>query len=294
MKIESNNIPAGLVKKTTSETSVASEKEDKVTQDPKQTQTRMMQWFSRAGIFTSSKTSLDQEPAKIAARHQFIKAQRKIKNLENILAIALKYSQEQSSTEEIDPDWFFSFVEMAEDINAPAMQELWGKIFSVEFGTPGSFSLRTLDTLKKLTHKDAKIFKHAVGLSSRKKNENSLTILLGYHRQAHFFALLRGAKSAHLNLSKYGLTYTNLLSLMDMGLIFSSELETGELATNNSIDYRCAGETFSLQAKQSGISLNYYKFTATGTELARLVNGKSKSSYFEDLKNLLSQGFVVN
>lgn len=303
MKIEQNDIPSSLVKaqkndsvdaKASQDGASKSSQSGNVTQDSEQMRNRMMQWFSRAGILPKGKSLLDQEPAKVAARHKFIKLQRKIKNLENIMGMALKYSIEQSTPEELDPDWFFSFVDMAEDINAPAMQELWGKIFSVELGAPGSFSIRTLDALRKLTHKDAKTLKNAVGLASRKKGEHGLKILIGYHQQAHFFSIFRPAKNTHLNLAKYGLSYPDLLSLMDMGLIFSTELETGELPTNSSSEYRCSGETYMISPKTHGLTLNYYKFTSTGAELAKLVHGKTKTPYLAELKMLFAQGFSVN
>lgn len=303
MKIEQNNIPSSLVKKSENKTTGlkvnqhealgSSDKANTVTQDTQQMRNRMMQWFSRAGILPKAKSVLDHEPAKVAARHKFIKLQRKIKNLENILGLALKYSIKQATSEELDPDWFFSFVDMAEDINSPAMQELWGKIFSVELGAPGSFSIRTLDALRRLTHKDAKILKNAVGLASRMKGEHGLKIFIGYHQQPHFLSIFRPAKNIHLNLAKYGLSYPDLLSLMDMGLIFSSELETGELATNSASEYRCSGESFVISAKKRGLTLNYYKFTTTGAELAKLVHGKTKTPYLEELKVNLSKGFKV-
>lgn len=302
MKIEQNNIPSSLVKTPKSDTTdtnvnqeAASRPSQKptVTQDSEQMRSRMMQWFSRAGILPAGKSLLDQEPSKVAARHKFIKMQRKIKNLENIMGMALKYSIEQTTPEELDPDWFFSFVDMAENINAPAMQELWGKIFSVELGAPGSFSIRTLDALRKLTHKDAKILKTAVGLASRKKGEHGLKLIIGYHQQPHFFSIFRPAKNIHLNLAKYGLSYPDLLSLMDMGLIFSSELETGELATDLISEYRCSGETYTISPKKNGLTLNYYKFTSTGAEIAKLVHGKTKTPYLAELKLLFAQKFEI-
>ncbi|MEI8649773.1 DUF2806 domain-containing protein [Paraglaciecola sp. Hal342] len=80
---------------------------------------------------------------------------------------------EDGKNERLDPDWFYNFVNMAEEIHSPAMQELWGKIFAVETNRPGSFSLRTLLILKQLTHKDAQTFRRAVSLSSRRKGDTT-------------------------------------------------------------------------------------------------------------------------
>ncbi|GAC15959.1 TIGR03899 family protein [Aliiglaciecola lipolytica] len=299
MKIESNSPPPNLIKpenttpnKKVQETPTSPQKP--ISENTKQIKTKMLQWFSRAGIATGKGSSLEQDLHKKVNRHQFVKAQRKLKNLERILSLAMDYSQEQNVQDELDPDWFFSFSEMAENVNSPAMQELWAKIFTVEISAPGSFSLRTLQILKNLTHKDAKILKLAVGIASRKKDEHGLKIIFGYHRKPSILSIFKLTKNEQINLAVHGLAYPDLLSLMDLGLIYSSEIETSELATQSRMQYRCANETFHLAPKKRGLSLQYYKFTSTGFELARLINSKANTHYIEDLQKLLSAEFDIN
>lgn len=214
-----------------------------------QMRSRMLQWFARAGITPASGLVSDKDIGKRISRHQYMKAQRKLKNLEAILNLALDYSLDQGSTDDVDADWFFNFVDLAEDIHSPAMQELWGKIFSVEVGHPGTFSLRTLEVLKRLTQRDAQIFKIAVSLSSRKKGENTPRIVFGYNQKPSMLSLFRLPTNHHLNLAVYGLAYPSLLSLMDMGLIYNTEIESGELNLSARHQYRCAGQTFHIAPK---------------------------------------------
>lgn len=301
MKVDTNTPPIALIKasnKGVKQHSPAVTEEANINKsqprDSHLIRDKMLRWFSRAGVIAASQSKIEQDVSKRMARHKYVKAQRKLKNLERILDLAMSFSLEQSASEDLDPDWFFSFVDMAEDINSPAMQELWGKIYAVEIGAPGSFSLKTLTTLKSLTHKDAKLLKTAVSLASRRKGEHSLKIMVGYHIKPSLLSLLRLPQLHQVNIAAYGLTYPDLLSLMDLGLIYSSEIETSELNTNSRVEYRIATDIYHLAPKRKGLSLTYYKLTSTGMELARLVNSRTKEPYLEELLAVFSQDFDIN
>lgn len=255
---------------------------------------RITRLFHQAGVTTSRYTKLDEDVGKKLARRKHVKQARKLDNLEKILEKALDLSIDQVTEDQIDPDWFYSFIDLAENIFSSTMQEIWGKIFAVEISKPGTFSLRTLQTLKQLTQRDAKIFQNAVGLTSRMKGENSPKILFGYYQKPSIFTLFRLSKNQQLNLAQFGLTYPDLLTLMDAGLIFGTEIESGEQDPTRKIEYRFGNETFFLAPRRSGIFLNYYKFTATGAELAKLVNSVPNVNYQVQIKTLLKGAFEVN
>ena len=298
MKIESSPAPAVVTPSKTSQSIEAtkdSPPEGKVTSttDSVSMRNKMRSWFSRAGIFVVNAASYESDIRKRLNQHQQVKAQRKLSNLENIMGLAMDYCLEQGSSDDLDPDWFFNFVDLAENVNSPAMQELWGKIFSVEIGHPGTFSIRTLQILQSLTHRDAKILKLAVSLASRKKGEHGMKLLFGFSQSPSILSLFSLGQHQQINLASYGLAYPDILSLMDLGLMYSSEIESGEFSLGSRQQYRCNGDTFHLSAKRRGLTLKYYKFTATGCELAKLVQAKSKSAYLDDLKNLLGSVFEV-
>lgn len=262
--------------------------------DNSQIRTRIIHWFAQAGLKPSCLTGLDESTEKKTQRHRKVLQQRKLNNLERILDLAMEYSPSKEIGEEaVDPDWFFNYIRMAEDIYSPAMQELWAKILAVEVGQPGTFSLRSLGILTQLTHKDAKVFRTAVSLASRKRGDFSPRILYGYTIKPSLLSLLSLKRGQQLNLAQFGLAYPDLLSLMDLGLIYSTEIESGELDNRSRSEWRCCGETLQLSARRSGTVLSYYKFTATGAELFRLISGKPNNSYLQSLKAMLQGAFEV-
>ena len=59
---------------------------------------------------------------------------------------------------EPDPDWTARFFDYAQDISSEDMQRIWAKILAGEVESPGRTSLRTLDTLRNMTKRDAEMF----------------------------------------------------------------------------------------------------------------------------------------
>lgn len=256
-------------------------------------QKRIINWFSQAGVQDANNTLTTATSNEKIQRKNELLARRKLKNLENILGRALDFCLDDGKEEDLDPDWFFSFVKMAEEIFSPAMQELWGKIFAVEMARPGSFSLKTLGILKQLTQKDAQIFRRAVNLTSHRKGESSPKMLLGYYQKTNLWSFFSSHKEHQLNLATFGLGYPDILSLMDLGLIHNSEIESGELPVGVSAEWRSAGQTLSLTAKHTGTTLVYYKFTTTGAELCKLVTRKPQDTYLKSLRTTLGNAFDI-
>jgi uncharacterized repeat protein (TIGR03899 family) len=298
MKIESNSPPiTHNLKPMPSQKTAAglsapkSQSENRMNRQS--SQKRIIDWFAQAGLQTNSsifKTSTSNEKIK---RKKDVLEQRKLINLEKIMGRALDFCLDDGNEEEIDPDWFFSFVKMSEEIFSPAMQELWGKIFAVETAKPGSFSLKTLGLLKQLTQKDAQIFRNAVNLASKRKSESSPKLLLGYYQKKNIWSFFSSHKNYRLNLAEFGLGYTDILSLIDLGLIHHGEIESGELPIGIPTQWRCAGQALDLIAKRAGTTLVYYKFTTTGAELCKLVTRKQQDVYVKSLRITLDSAFHI-
>lgn len=262
--------------------------------DPQTTTERISQWFAQVGILPLHQRRHTANIDNRVLKREKIAAQRKQANIESVLDKALSFCIEDNKNERLDPDWFFNFLQMAEEIYSPAMQELWGKIFAVEISRPGSFSLRTLLTLKQLTHKDAQILRQAVTLASRRVGESTPKLLIGYHRRSSVWSLFSLRPEQHLNLARFGLSYTDLLSLMDLGLIYQSEIESGELTINTVSEWKNAGQSFQLKARKTATTLVYYKFTSTGAELCSLVSAHKPDPYLDELKRTLQSAFEVS
>lgn len=255
---------------------------------------RISRWFSQIGIFSgyTSKTRLSIEE-KITQKYKLSES-RKIANLESILTKALDFCVDDGQSEDLDPDWFFNFINMAEQIHSQSMQKLWGKIFAVESNKPGSFSLQTLNLLKSLTQKDANVFRHAVSLASRSKGDSYPRLIVGYYRKKSIWSLFSANTERQLNLAHFGLSYPNLLALMDLGLIHHSEIESGELEANVSNEWRVSGHILNFAPKHNGITWVYFKFTNTGAELSKLVSSHKQDNYVAALKQTLSAAFTIS
>ncbi|QJR81618.1 TIGR03899 family protein [Alteromonas pelagimontana] len=255
---------------------------------------RMKSLFARVGIRQNMPLHDAKSRRNALDRRKEMLALQKVNNLQAVLEVALNVTLPEGNQEQVDPDWFFAFSQLAENIHSPAMQELWGKIFAVEVNKPGSFSLRSLETLKVLTQRDAKIFSRAAALASRRSGDTTPRIIVGYHQRKGLMSLFRPGPPEHLNLSAYGLSYPDLLALTDMKLIFASEIESGELAPGTKVQWRCTNETFSLTANKPGVALVYYKFTAVGAELFKLINRHDNQHYLAAIKHLLTAAFTVD
>ena len=255
---------------------------------------RILSWFARVGI---SPSMMSPDPKKqkhaLERRKQILETQ-KASNLQAVLNIALNVTINEQTNDNLDPDWFFAFSTMAEEIYSPPMQELWGKIFAVEVARPGSFSLRTLQLLKTLTHRDAQVFNKAVNVASRRNNDAVPRILVGYHKRKGLLSLLRRPVPEQINLANVGLSYPDLLSLQEMKLIYTSEIESAEYDEGQQVTWRCVNENISLTSKTSGVALVYYKFTSVGSELYKLVTKSPNEVYLTSIKSVLGEVFNVS
>ena len=254
---------------------------------------RMMSWFARVGISPAMLSADPKKQRHALDRRKHIIETQKANNLQAVLNIALNVTINEQTNENLDPDWFFTFSSMAEEIHSPPMQELWGKIFAVEVARPGSFSLRTLQLLKTLTHRDAKVFARAVSVASKRNNDPVPRILVGYHRRKGLFSFLKRPLPEQVNLATVGLSYPDLLSLQEMKLIYASEIESGEYSEGQKIAMRCVNTNLQLTCRTSGVALVYYKFTPIGSELFTLVGKSPNEQYIAAIKNVLSGAFDI-
>ncbi len=271
----------------------ASEREETIASSATAAQEKMKAMFSRVGIKPAMSMHDSKNRKSVVERRRDILASNKIVNLQKVLNVALSTVVTEAEAEALDPDWFFAFTNLAENIYSPAMQELWGRIFAAEVAKPGSFTLRSLETLKALTQRDARLFTRAVSLASIRSGDPVPRILVGYHQRRGIGTLLRKVHPHQLNLSAYGLSYPDLLALDDMKLLYASEIESGELLPGNTVKWRCGSNSFSITASRKGVALVYYKFTAVGAELARLISKQEQTHYLSAVKQLLMPHFII-
>ncbi|MBR3963767.1 MAG: DUF2806 domain-containing protein [Oscillospiraceae bacterium] len=73
-------------------------------------------------------------------------------------AYQLLEGEEDVENNPVEQDWTMRFFNCVEDVSNEKMQEIWSKILAGEVKKPGSFSMRTLETLKNISQKEAEVF----------------------------------------------------------------------------------------------------------------------------------------
>ncbi len=265
-----------------------------VNQQPSQSSIKHQQLASQsglapAGVYKRGQPNINQR----AQKRKLLNEARKQQNIEAIMALAMDYCSESTSTEDIDPDWFSQFIQLSEDISSKLMQALWGKILAGEIAHPGTFSFKSLTILKRMTNKEAVSFQHACQLAMTNRKDNSAQIIYGYYIKPgllNFFAL---NKKHNVNLSKMNLPYPELLMLMDIELIYHTEIESGELDKEEEMEFNYLGRNVKFIARRNSSVLNYFKFTQTGCELAKLIRLSPQGSYLSELEQVFAGAFEI-
>jgi len=271
------------------EKTASTQSQREVHADAAQFSQRHQQLTSRSGAELEVQTHYQQLTLlQRAQRRERMHKERQQTNLETIMRLALDFCPEHVASQEVDPDWFQQFCDLVVNISNPGMQQLWAKILSAEIATPGSFSLRTLFTLQQMSYKEALALQRAASLTCRVRQQDSGHIYFGYLRKPSLWQLLSGRRKAVLNVSQFGLTYPQILSLTELNLLYPGEIESGELDPAQPLLLLYHQQQLQCQAKSSGLVLQYYKFTPMGVELLPLLNSQANPAYLQALKSLLA------
>ncbi|WP_440054942.1 TIGR03899 family protein [Pseudoalteromonas sp. T1lg65] len=223
-------------------------------------------------------------------RQQQDKIQRQ-QNIESVMGMALSLCPEVTARGRPDPDWLDHFVSLAEDIANLAMQKLWAKILVGESISPGTFSIKSLQTLKLMTQKEANAFQRCAPLCGYLEKEDSFLILHGYYKRPSILDLIRKGSTESINLSQAGLSFPNILTLMDIGLLYRQEIESATMQKGQSLKLVYQKQKLQLSAKSNDLVLSYYKLTQTGDELKRLIQAPISKQYKGLLHSALDSEF---
>lgn len=200
---------------------------------------------------------------------------RKQQNIENIVSKAEDILQNESevSEEEVNQDWLMHFFNSVQDIGDEDMQKLWGKVLAGEIKNPNSFTLRSLDTLSKITKHEAILF------------EELRPYIINY----------RGTL-AILNIDeineKYNISYGKIVEIAECGLIDASGVM--QLTLNVAEEYPLE-LIYNMELLRSNnkerkeIKIPIYKLTQAGKDIFRVVNENYNENYFKDVVQYLAQ-----
>lgn len=185
---------------------------------------------------------------------------KKQSNIEQVIQHAAEdlKSEQEVAHEKPDSDWVTRFFDISEDISTDHMQVLWGKILAGEIKRPGSYSLRTLELLKSMNQREAELFVRAGKIAIATSDK----------------VFIPNQDNGKYIEEKFGLSFTDILTLREVGLLVMTDLEFGlTLAKENSQTVFTIGNTCIIVNRIKDTphqNLNVIVFTEIGKQLYQL------------------------
>lgn len=208
------------------------------------------------------------ERAALRQSNENVRQQRNLENVLQVTAIEMQSAETVSDTP-VDDDWATRLFSIAKDVNSEEMQYLWGKILAGEIISPGSFSLRTLETVRNMNRKDAETFQKVLPLIVRNSG-------------IYFIS-----SDSDLD-SQYGVSYYDVLVLDECGLMNSSGTLSLNLTLTGHMQHHCESNERivvfkSNDAMEKKISFGIYTLTNAGIELYNILQYTANNEYFLNL-----------
>ena len=182
----------------------------------------------------------------------------------------------------VDDDWLFRWRNSASTVSSEELQALWGRILAGEIKSPGSFSLRTLEFLKNLSHTEA-----------LEITKVSPFVIDGD-------VIFRGNKQL---LDSEGITFGFLVDLQNLAVVSGVEAlgiekimgsEATEKFERVIVSYNHVLVVTHEDASKE-IKLRVYKLTLLGREILKLGSFESHEVYLRSVgQAICSQGFKVH
>ena len=204
------------------------------------------------------------------------------KRLANIRSVVEHAAEDLSDKEvtnhEPDHDWTARFFDCVQDVSSEHMQKLWAKVLSGEVESPGGTSLRTLDTLRNMTKRDAEMFEAIAGYVFEDG------IVFRYKAFGDYHDIMN---------------YNNLFHLQECGLIISDLLLSFSIEWGNRSEYVLSYQTGSLaitreNSSEEQLSIPEVVLTTTGKELLQVVKREMQMEYLQKFSSFLrSKGYQL-
>lgn len=193
----------------------------------------------------------------------------KQQNIENVIdkAYTELEKETQVSEEPVSEDWINRFFNSVEDISDDDMQKLFGMILADEIRHPNTYSLRTLNVLRNLSKSEAELFVKIAPLVF------------------HGLILSDGEL-----LTKYGVSYVDIIKLDDCGLVSSKNSSNNLKVEKNCVVLNTKEHLiFAKNEKDSAFSLKMgvYVLTPAGNELLKVVDSSKTESLMCDMARVI-------
>lgn len=191
---------------------------------------------------------------------------RKQQNIEAVIGEAgnLLELEKVVSAEPLDKDWLYKFFDTVGEVSDSAMQKIWAKILAGEIKQPNTYTLRTLNTLKNITTKEANLFAKLVPL-----------MIFTFEGPSIY-------NNTEL-LKKYDISFDDLLSIEDCGLIRINNFVA--LTTDDKKIFN--NEMILIVNKK--IELDVYTITESGKQIINLMREdiRFNNKYFLEFCNVV-------
>ena len=204
------------------------------------------------------------------------------RNIEEIADKAVSQLPNEVSEQPLDEDWRTRFFIKAQDISEEETQKIWAKILAGEIANPGKISIRTLEVISNINKKEAELFEKACELVTANQ----------------YILKLKN------DLSEFGITFEDLLTLRDAGLLHSSDnlvikSKKVPIPEQNFFAQHIGSDIYQLfptkDYNQNELELPQLSLTKAGEELCRLLNKNLNESYVNQLiKEISQKGFQIS
>ncbi len=206
----------------------------------------------------------------IVQRIQF-QEHKRLMNVRSVVGHAAdELGEREVADHEPDPDWTARFFDCVQDVSSEDMQKLWARVLAGEVESPGRTSLRTLDSLKNLTKRDAEMF---MGICQLVMGGS----IVFYHDS------VKGLSA---------LAFNNLLHLQDCNLIYYQPnlVSTRQWEEDNCIVLNHQNDALLVTSNDTPngpLEIPAIRLTASGAELARLSSQPAEMVYLRAFSTFL-------
>ena len=226
-----------------------------------------------------------QEAPAIVRRTRIAQEMRAEVNVSKALLIAEAGLEDDPQTppdSKVNDDWLFRWRDAASTVSSEELQTLWGRMIAGEIKSPGSFSFKTLEFLKNLSHEEAlqiaKVSPFVIDGNVIFRGNNQL-------------------------LDSEGITFAFLLNLQNLGVVSGVEAVGLKQTVRSSATEKFHQTLVSYnrvlivthEDASKEISLEVYTLTLLGQQILKLGSFKPHEVYLRSVgQAICRQGFKVH
>lgn len=194
----------------------------------------------------------------------------KQQNIDAIVKNAYEILEDSSwvSEEPVDQNWIARFFDSVASISNDDLRVIWGKILADEIKQPGSCSLRTLETVKNISKKEAEIFLKIIPLVLKTDDGQFL------YADADIF-------------KKYNIIFNELMQLSDCGLMDATGTiyRAYDIAKASPVTLFYRNNIFLMTTGQEAGTLSFRvcPLSTSGCELFNTLEQDADVNYFVDV-----------